>query len=121
MKRIFLSLPMSGRSYEEINQDYFKMVDEINKSGLYGNEDLIFDWNFDYNPEITPDIKRSPLLYLGHAIQKMAKADAIYMGDGWLDARGCQIEREVALKYGLGVIVKLGDGSIAVWKKGEEK
>lgn len=102
MKRIFLSLPMSGRSDEEVNAEYFKMVDNITTSKIFGDEELIFDWNFDYVPKKNASpVVTEPLLYLGHAIQKMAYCDGVYFGEGWTRARGCQIEREVAYTYGM--------------------
>lgn len=44
------------------------------------------------------------LWYLGRSIQQMEEADAIYFCEGWEDARGCLIERQVAEKYGLRIL-----------------
>lgn len=34
----------------------------------------------------------------------LADADVIYFADGWEDARGCVIEHECAIRYGLNII-----------------
>lgn len=42
--------------------------------------------------------------YLGKSISAMKDIDALYMCNGWREARGCQIEYEVAMKYGIKIL-----------------
>ena len=45
-----------------------------------------------------------PVAYLGKSIGLLATADVAYFGEGWKDARGCKIEHEVAVQYGIYII-----------------
>ena len=38
------------------------------------------------------------------SIKEMSKADALFMCDGWKEARGCRIERQVAQEYGIKIL-----------------
>lgn len=113
MKRIFLSLPMSGRNDEEIEKQYYEMVEKFIDAKLFDDEDIIFDWNFNYTPEKNASpVITEPLLYLGEAIQKMAYCDGVYFGKGWSKARGCLIEMEVCVKYDIPYFINRNDGVI---------
>jgi hypothetical protein len=45
-----------------------------------------------------------PLECLGKSIELMAHADVAVFCPGWKEARGCRIEHECAVQYGLEVI-----------------
>ena len=49
-------------------------------------------------------VKDNRIFYLGGALQKMSRADAVYFDEGWEHATGCQVERFVALKYNIPVL-----------------
>ena len=51
----------------------------------------------------------NPLWYLGKALQMMSEADVIYFVPGWEDARGCRIEHQAAVQYGIPRIEKIGN------------
>ena len=103
-KRVFLSLPMSGRSDEDVLKDLKVM------RGIVRNSDT-FAWgakpidNFDTEipQQFVEAVDRPSLLYLGKAIQIMSSCDAILMGYGWNMARGCRAEHQIALDYGIPV------------------
>ena len=48
--------------------------------------------------------KESPLYMLGESIKDMSKADVVYFVHGWQEARGCRIEHECAIEYGLYIL-----------------
>lgn len=109
MKKIFLSLPMSGRSDEEIMAQIEEMKAEfLLKNPFDDGEEIEFTHNFKemeveaitFDP-FEGERKIPALYYLGRAINKMAYCDGVYFGKGWSNARGCQIEREVAYTYGI--------------------
>lgn len=109
MKKIFLSLPMSGRSDEEIMAQIEEMKAEfLLKNPFDKGEEIEFVHNFQEMEVVTNTFdpfegerKIPALYYLGRAINKMAYCDGVYFGNGWTRARGCQIEREVAYTYGM--------------------
>lgn len=98
MYKVIISVPMRGKSEEEIRQ----AVDQAKKDAISQtanhfyvsrSEVEVIDTVFDIDPPT------HPLFYLGEAIKKMADADAVYFGKGWKNARGCRIEHECAVMY----------------------
>ena len=47
----------------------------------------------------------TPLGYLAFSIKCLADADVAYFAKGWQDYRGCKIEHECAMQYGVKVIL----------------
>ena len=45
-----------------------------------------------------------PLWYLGKSLQLLAEADVAYFAKDWEQYRGCRIENECAIEYGINVI-----------------
>lgn len=97
MKRIFISLPMSNKSEEEIKEELDKR-----KSLL---EQLSFEVADTYI-ENSPNVKNIALWCLGRSLEIMANCDIAYFCKGWQKARGCLVEYEAAVQYGLQVITE---------------
>lgn len=121
MKTVFLSLPMKGRTDEDIKQTIKSMARII--LAMYPGEDIKFVDNFSSSHSFTneeeDEAKNKSLLYLGEAIQKMAKCDCIAVIENHncniYNYRGCYIEAEAARNYGLHVItINDTDGSILI-------
>ena len=104
MLRVFISLPMSGRSDEEVKKDN-EMVRKIVGEGHWFGDEVEFVDNL-----LTPteevelfDLLNKPvtknLLYLGTAITKMASCNAVVFAPGWDKASDCRVEFEVAKQY----------------------
>lgn len=45
-----------------------------------------------------------PLWFLGKSLELLSTADVAYFAKGWEDARGCRIENQCAIEYGITVI-----------------
>ena len=87
---------MGGRTEEEIKKEREKLIK------LFAKKDIIvIDTLFD---EVVPKNINAGVYYLGKSIMALAKADALFMCNGWEKARGCQIEKEVAEKYGIKIL-----------------
>ena len=113
MKKIFLSLPMSGRSAKEIRAQIEEMMNEFLASNHYARgEEVLFVDNLGYEPDYRDYCKIEALTYLGGAIDKLAYVDSVYFGKGWTRARGCIIEWQTCMKYGIPRYIMLRDGSI---------
>ena len=94
MKKLFISLPMAGKSEEEIRN---KMAEyKENAEYLMGEELELIDTLIKYVPE---NVKDPAIWCLGESITMMADADVVYFGRGWRSARGCVVEYEVAYRY----------------------
>ena len=100
MKKLFISQPMRGLTDEEI----LKAREEIRKKAekIIGEPvELIDSFIKEYPGEINKSV---PVYYLGKSIQLLSQADIAYFGGDWRNARGCLIEHEVAINYGIKTI-----------------
>lgn len=97
MPKIFISQPMNGKTNEEIENKRDSIIDKLATQFARENEciDIIYSF-FENTPH---DVK--PLWYLGESIKLMSEADVVFFCDGWQTARGCQIEHDCALAYGI--------------------
>lgn len=101
LKWVFISLPMSGRSDEEIMKD----LAEIKRAYINKMPDMtsvVFCHNF--NPELRAQDNGAKaglesVWHLGRALEQISKCDAVCFSKGWMRARGCIIERIVCKKY----------------------
>ena len=94
--RIFISMPMSGKTNEEIREQFMKITRYL--TSKYKNQNAaVID-------SICDDNLPNPLSYLAHSINLLATADAVYFAPNWDKYRGCIIEHECAEKYGLRIL-----------------
>ena len=98
--KVFISVPMRGHTNVEITIAIENAKSKLAKMAEENNDIIEYVDNF-VNMRDDIDIKNPNMYCLGGAIQKMSKCDAIYFCPGWDEARGCVIERQVAIQYGL--------------------
>lgn len=94
MKKLFVSVPMKGRTEEEIKASIQKMK---KIAEIYEGEELeLIDSYIEDNP---PKDNNEAVWYLGESLKKLAQAD-VFVGidDVWNWSRG-YIESEVAVRY----------------------
>lgn len=103
MKKIFLSLPMSGRTNADIETEisYMKTVFLLKYSDDKEEIQFIDNHNCIVPAEEITKSTCSSLLYLGEAIKKMADCDIFVLSANYKIAKGCLIEAEVADLYGI--------------------
>lgn len=97
MKKLFISQPMRGLKDEEI----LKAREEIRKKAekeIGEPVELIDSFIKEYPGEINKSV---PVYYLGKSIVFLSQADVAYFGGDWKNSRGCLIEHEVAVQYGI--------------------
>lgn len=97
MKKLFASVPMRGRTEEEIRESFAKM--KRIAEAYEGEElELIDTWIAEEPPEGT---KTSAVWYLGKSLEMLSEAD-VYIGvSSYGYFPGCCIEEEVAQLYGI--------------------
>ena len=95
MKKLFISLPMAGKSEDEIRKRMAEYKE--NAEYLMGEELELIDSFIEEN--IPNSIKDVGVWCLGRSIMMMANADVVYFGRGWKSARGCLVEYEAAYRY----------------------
>lgn len=92
MLKIFISQPMNGKTTEEIENERNYIIDRLRENECVE----IIDSFFKDEP-----YEALPLWYLGESIKLMSEADVVFFCNGWQTARGCQIEHDCALEYGI--------------------
>lgn len=97
MAKIFISQPMNGKTNEEIENKRDSIIDKL--ATQFARENEYIDIIYSFFKDTPHDTK--PLWYLGESIKLMSEADIVFFCDGWQTARGCQIEHDCALEYGI--------------------
>lgn len=97
-KLAMISQPMRGVPEEEICRARNHAVAELVRMG--------YDIKSDCNVPLfhAQYFRDAALFWLGTSLQAMAECDAVYFCKGWEEARGCRIEHEAAMAYGLEVL-----------------
>lgn len=94
MKKLFVSVPMKGRTEEEIKASIQKMK---KIAEIYEGEELeLIDSYIEDNP---PKDNNEDVWYLGESLKKLAQADVFVGIDDVWNWSGCYIESEVAVRY----------------------
>ena len=95
--KIFISQPMKDKTNQEIEKRREEIKDHVRR--IFGGEQVEFIDSFFKNAP--HDAK--PLWFLGKSLELLSNADFAVFDEDWQNARGCRIEHECALQYGLGV------------------
>ena len=109
--KAMLSQPMAGKSEEEIKatrEQAIKVLEEkgyedISPEGVYVNTLFTDEW---YSNEHMKErgVVQIPLCFLAKSLEKMSLCHAVYFCKGWEQTRGCRLEHDAAVAYGLTVI-----------------
>lgn len=99
MKKLFISQPMRNKTQDEILRERESAITAAMMT-LDDDIEVIDSYFADYNP----DNGCIPLKYLSKALEKLADANIAYFCKGWDTARGCKIEHQCAVEYGIAVI-----------------
>lgn len=95
--KMFISIPMRGRTDEEIKEDIKKVGTIIESLGFVPMHAFVEDVDQEKEPD-------NALWCLGHSLQVMSGCDAVYFCEGWDSSRGCKIEHQAAKDYGLKIV-----------------
>lgn len=105
MKKLaMISQPMAGRSTWEIDDTRNRAITELEQRGYYVVNTLFTDELFDREKLEGRGIVQIPLHFLAKSLEGMSYCHAVYFCRGWQNARGCRIEHDAAVAYGLEVI-----------------
>ena len=94
MKKLFISQPMKGKTDEEILAERRKAVRSAERQ--LGEPVEVIDSFFRSAP-----VGAKPLWFLGKSLELLSDADIAYFAKDWQKARGCKIEHECAVEYGI--------------------
>ena len=97
MKKLFISQPMKDKTDEEILLEREKAIKSAKD---FLEEDVeVIDSFMQGAPH---DAK--PLWFLSKSLELLSNADVAYFAKDWDKYRGCEIEHECAVAYGIDVI-----------------
>ena len=97
MTKVFVSQPMKDKTEQEILEERANIFQLAKDS--FPDAELIDSYFDDYEPS-TGNVG---LKYLANSLELLADADVAYFAPGWGEARGCRIENECAIEYGIEV------------------
>ena len=104
MEKVMISQPMAGKTDEEIKTAREAATKILEKNG-YEVVNTLFDGEtFTQESLKEQGVVQSPLYFLAKSLEKMSECNAVYFCAGWDEARGCKIEHNAAVEYGLDVI-----------------
>ena len=102
--KAMLSQPMAGKSEQEIVETRERAIAALEKKGYEVVNTLFTDEWYGEEAMKARGVENVPLCFLAKSLESMSQCHAAYFCKGWRQARGCRIEHEVALAYGLTVI-----------------
>lgn len=102
--KAMLSQPMAGKTNEEIIATREKAIKTLKEKGYEVVNTLYTDKWYSAENMGKRGVVQVPLCYLAKSLENMSLCHAAYFCSGWEEARGCRIEHDVAIAYGLDVI-----------------
>lgn len=104
MKKAMLSQPMAGKTEQEIIATREKAIAELEKRGYEVVNALFTDEWYSKEKMEERGVVQIPLCFLAKSLENMSLCHAAYFCKGWENTRGCKIEHDAAVAYGLDVI-----------------
>ena len=95
---------MAGKTEQEIKETREKAIKALESMGYEIVNTLSTDaWYSKENME-KRGVVQIPLCFLAKSLENMSLCHAAYFCKGWEKARGCKIEHDAAVAYGLKII-----------------
>lgn len=102
--KAMLSQPMAGKTEDEIIQTRERAIAALREAGYDVVNTLFTDeWYSDASMKAR-GVVQIPLCFLAKSLENMSLCHAAYFCKGWENARGCRIEHDAAVAYGLTII-----------------
>lgn len=104
MKKAMLSQPMAGKSDEEIIATRERAIKALEEKGYKIVNTLFTDEWYNNEQMVARGVVQIPLCFLAKSLENMSLCHAAYFCKGWEKTRGCKLEHEAAVAYGLEII-----------------
>lgn len=102
--KAMLSQPMGGKSEQEIIETREKAIATLESMGYEVVNTLFTDEWYSNAAMQERGVVQIPLCFLAKSLENMSLCHVAYFAKGWEHARGCRIEHEAAVAYGLDII-----------------
>jgi len=104
MSKIMISQRMNGLTNERIIETRNRFLEYAKKENLEVVNTYFTDEWYSKDSMSSRGVVQIPLCFLAKSLENMSQCSIVYFAKGWENARGCKIEHEVALQYGLEII-----------------
>ena len=102
--KAMLSQPMAGKTHKEIVATREKAIAALRERGYEVVNTLFSDEWYSREAMEERGVVQIPLCFLAKSLENMSLCHAAYFCKGWENARGCKIEHDAAVAYGLHII-----------------
>ena len=102
--KAMLSQPMNGKTNKEIVATRERAIKELEAAGYEVVNTLFTDEWYSSENMKNRGVENIPLCFLAKSLENMSLCNAAYFCKGWDKARGCKIEHDAAVAYGLDII-----------------
>ena len=106
--KAMLSQPMAGKSEEEIRATREKAIKALEKRNYEIVNTLFSDEWYSSDKMKERGVVQIPLCFLAKSLENMSLCHAVYFCKGWEQARGCRIEHDAEVAYGLTILYEEG-------------
>lgn len=102
--KAMLSQPMNGKTEQEIVETRNKAIKALEAAGYEIVNTLFTDEWYSKEKMEERGVVQIPLCFLAKSLENMSLCHAAYFCKGWEKARGCKIEHDAAVAYGLKIL-----------------
>ena len=95
MKKVFISQPMRGKTDQQIKDERKAIIKIANEK--FGEDVEILDSYFE-------GFNGNALAFLAKSLEILSSADVAVFGKSWENARGCVIEHQCCVSYGIDTV-----------------
>lgn len=99
-----LSQPMAGKSDKEIKSTRASAIETLTEQGYELINTLFTDEWYNKEQMDSRGVVQIPLCFLAKSLENMSLCHVAFFCKGWEQARGCRIEHQAAVEYGLKII-----------------
>ena len=107
VKKAMLSQPMAGKTDDEIREAREKAITALEKEGCEIVNTLFTDEWYSKESMEERGVVQIPLCLLANSLVCLSICLVVYFCKGWENARGCRIEHDAAVAYGLEIIYEV--------------
>lgn len=104
MKKAMISQPMAGKTDKEIVETRDKAIKVLTELDYEIVNTLFTDEWYSKEKMTERGVVQIPLCFLAKSLENMSLCHTVYFCKGWENARGCKIEHDAAVAYGLEII-----------------
>jgi hypothetical protein len=103
-KKVMISQPMNGLSDEEIMQNRYDANMRLYKQDYEVVNSFFTEEEYSDENLKAKGVKQIGVYFLAKSLESMSLCDAVYFCKGWEKARGCKLEHDAAVAYGLEIL-----------------